>query len=85
MAFLKALAISALVSGASFLAGAVGLSILNIYMAGHGMDWFNQNFEDGPEGVSPMSVVLALIVLTVFITTFTVSFRVTRIQKKKSP
>jgi hypothetical protein len=83
MAFLKAFMISTLLAGGSMLVGAVSLSILNIYMAGHGMDWFNQEFENGPEGMSPLSLVLMLIVLTVFVTSFTITFRLARVKARR--
>jgi energy-converting hydrogenase Eha subunit G len=83
MAFLKALFISTLLSAGSFLVGAVALSILNIYMAGHGMDWFNKPLESESIDMSPLTLILALIVFTVFITSFTISFRIARIKQRK--
>mgnify|MGYP001226931658 CR=1 FL=1 len=66
MRILKAFVLSIFVSGGSFVAGAVVLAIVNIYLSGHGIDWPNQDYETGMTGMSPLSTVLAIFVITVF-------------------
>jgi hypothetical protein len=58
--------------------GAVFLGIFNIYLAGHGIDWPNQEFESGPVGMSPLSVTLGVIVFTTFFVSFALSFHLQR-------
>jgi hypothetical protein len=66
MIVLKAFVIAIVASAAAMFGGAVVLGILNIYLAGHGIDWLNRNFEGGMTGMSPLSVALAVFVFSVF-------------------
>ena len=79
MKLLKALIISTLLSGATFIITAIALGILNIYLAGHGIDWPNQEITPG---MSPLSYLLATIVIATFLISFIATMVIT---KKETP
>ena len=81
MKLLRPISIAFMASIVAFFGGAVVLGILNIYLAGHGIDWQSQDFENGMTGMSPLSVILAVGVLFVFLGVFGV---VVWVGRKKS-
>ena len=82
MRLLKALIVSILLSGVTFVVTAVALGIFNIYLSGHGIDWPNQNFDNG---MSPLSYLLGVIVMTVFLITFILMMRITKADTSPKP
>ena len=56
--------------GIVFFLSAIGLGIFNIYLAGHGIDWPQENFKSGITTMSPLSIVLMLFTIISFIVTF---------------
>ena len=75
MNILKAFIIATISSAGAMVFGAVVLGIANIYLAGHGIDWPNQNFESGLTDMSPLGVLLFAGTIGVFLGVFVVLLR----------
>lgn len=82
MKILKALIISTLVSIAAFVVSGVTLAIFNIYLSGHGIDWPNQDLGNG---MSPLSYLLGVLVMSVFLIVFILVVSLSKKQASANP